>query len=171
MNMKITIILILLFTCSISLGYAQESPFEAIKSSLGENQVSTSVLYPLDIEGVKVTDIKVDYRFPFEEGKTDLIISMDEFKSLESAVFDLEEIDRSKLIKVFDQSSSKGFTVAFQKDGPSSFCRLITNNQNPEEAYLLVGNQKKAELLGISCPKDPEKLTESLKIKLETILN
>ncbi|GMQ28839.1 hypothetical protein [Algoriphagus confluentis] len=169
--MKTTTILILLISCCLSLGYAQEGPLEAIKSSLGEEQVSTAVLYPLDIEGVKVTDIKVDYRFPFEEGKSDLIISMDEFKSLESAVFDLEEIDRSKLLKAFDQFSSKGFTVAFQKDSPSNFCRLITNNQNPEEAYLLVGNQKKAELLGISYPKDSKKLTESLKIKLETILN
>lgn len=155
----------------ITAGFAQQNPYETLKQSLGAEQVNPSVLFPLEIEGVKVTDAKVDYRFPLEEGKSELILSMDDFKSLESAVFKFDVTDRAKLIEAFDAGTSKGFTVDFEKDGPVNFCRLISNGNNPDEAYLLVGNEKQAELLRIVYPKNSKKLLQSLKIKLENTLN
>jgi hypothetical protein len=155
----------------ITAGFAQQSPYETLRESIGADQVNPSVLFPLEIEGIKVTDAKVDYRFALEEGKSDLILSMDDFKSLESVVFKFDVTDRAKLIEAFDAGTSKGFTVDFEKNGPSNFCRLISNKQNPDEAYLLVGNENHAELLRIVYPKDSKKLIQSLKIKLESTLN
>lgn len=155
----------------ITAGFAQQNPYETLKQTLGADQVNPSVLFPLEIEGVKVSDAKVDYRFPLEEGKSELILSMDDFKSLESAVFKFDVTDRAKLIDAFDAGTSTGFTVDFEKDGPVNFCRLISNGNNPDEAYLLVGNEKQAELLRIVYPKNSKKLLQSLKIKLETTLN
>ncbi len=162
---------IFFFLASLSQVFAQQTLIEALKSNLGEDEVKTSILWPLETEGMTVTNMKADYQFPFEEGKSELTISMKEFKTIESAVIDLEKTDRNKLLQAIDAGIPDGFQVDFEKDGPTDFCRLFSNEQNPKEAYLLVGNQKKAELLRITYPKHPKKASQSLKIKLENTLN
>ena len=159
------------FLASLSQVFAQQTLLETLKSTLGEDEVKTSILWPLETEGVTVSNMKVDYQFPFEEGKSELTISMKEFKAIESAVFDLEKTDRHQLLRVIDAGIPDGFHVDFEKEGPTDFCRLFSNEQNPKEAYLLVGNQKKAELLRITYPKHPKNASHSLKIKLQNTLN
>lgn len=169
--MKAYFLVIFIWVANLSVGFAQQNPYESLKSTLGDDQVNPSVLFPLEMDGVKILEAKVDYRFPFEEGKSDLVISMNEFTSMESAVFFFEKTDKVKLIEAFDAGTAEGFTVDFEKNGPQNFCRLISSKQNPNEAYLLVGNQKQAELLKIVYPKNSKKMVQSLKVKLENSLN
>ncbi len=168
--------LVYLFTFIFGFGLtvnAQENPYSSLKNRLGEDFQEPKVLFPLEFEGVKILEAKIDYKFPFENGESDLNFQFTEFEEVKSAVFKLSDVDRSELLKGFESGIPEGFQEDFRKTSPENFCRMISSETSAtySEVYLLFGNEEIAEVLYFKFDSEKNDFSEKLKIELTKTLN
>lgn len=62
---KLTCLILILFWF-IATANAQENPYSALKERLGNDFQEPKVLFPLEFDGMKIDEAKIDYKFPFQ---------------------------------------------------------------------------------------------------------
>ncbi|MFT4860360.1 MAG: hypothetical protein ACI9UV_001902 [Algoriphagus sp.] len=164
---RLILIIGLTFGLQVSLN-AQQNPYRAINKKLGILAVEPKVLWPFEMEGVEVESMDIKYEFPFQKDNSDLVFNFKNFEELKSSVFDLERVDRDALIKSFSAGMPQGFVEEFRKISAEDFCIMISDeeDENVREVYLLVGDQKTAELLYFVYSEGSSSLHSKLKIEL-----
>ena len=173
---KLVLGLVWVFLFAISLNAtAQQTPFNSINEKLKASAVEPVLLWPLEMEGFKLGEGKMDikYSFPFQEANSNLTFNFADFEKLESSVFDLQEVSRTDLVEGYLSGIPKEYTEDFSKLSSSDFCMMFskTENNQVKEVFMLVGNQTDAELLHFIYPANATTIHQNLKIELNNILN
>jgi hypothetical protein len=147
---------------------AQQTPYQSINQKLGSNAIQPKQLWPFEIDGFAVNDLTVDYKFPFQETDSDLKFSFSNFKLFKSTVYDLNSVDPAILLEGYYLGIDEKYTEDFKKISNQRFCLMASKEVDGEvrEVYLLVGDQKIAELLYFVYSDSSSSLHSKLKIEL-----
>jgi hypothetical protein len=169
---KLAYITIILFSF-IATANSQQDPFSALKLRLGEEFQEPKVLWPFKMDGIEIQSVEIDYKFPFQDGSSDLIFHFSDFDLVKSSVFNLSKVDRNSLIEGFESGIPSNFSLDFQKTSDENFCRMISsgNEKSSKEIYLLFGEGETAELLYFKYAVTSEDISEILKIELNKTFN